>query len=64
MQTRASTQKALATHYDALKLFEKVGDNYGTAMVLSNLSRVYSALNKNKDAIDYLQKGRGNCCKK
>jgi two-component system NarL family sensor kinase len=49
-------QKALAGHYDALKLFEKMGDNYGTAMVLSNLSRVYSALNKNKDAIDYLQR--------
>ena len=49
-------QKALAGHYDALKLFEKMGDNYGTAMVLSNLSRVYSALNKNKDAIDYLKR--------
>jgi two-component system NarL family sensor kinase len=49
-------QKALATNYDALKLFEKIGDNYGTAMVLSNLSRVYSALNKNKDAMDYLKR--------
>ncbi|OOQ60550.1 tetratricopeptide repeat-containing sensor histidine kinase [Mucilaginibacter pedocola] len=49
-------QKALGGHYDALKLFEKAGDHYGTAMVLNNIGRVYNSLGKSKDGLTYLKK--------
>jgi two-component system NarL family sensor kinase len=49
-------QKSLTYHYDALRLFEKAKDSYGTAMLLSNMSRVFNSLNKPADALKYLKK--------
>jgi tetratricopeptide (TPR) repeat protein len=49
-------QKSLDAHYQALRLFEKINDPHGTAMVLSNMSRVFNSLGKPKDALAYLKR--------
>lgn len=49
-------ETALKLHYESLRIYEKIGNAYSTAMVLNNIGKVYSDAGKLTDAVTYLDK--------